>query len=183
MGGGRAIAGTAAALGLLALLAIAGLMLLPPVLGYQRYVIEGGSMGRALPRGSIAYEEVVPAARIGRGDVITYRPPGRPTGRVTHRVVWVGRGPSGARIYRTRGDMNRAPDPWTFSLAGRTQARVVFHLPLAGYAVAALSVRAVRMLVLGLPALAIAAGAFRRAWRSARAPAPRGGDGTAKSFG
>ncbi len=37
------------------------MMLVPPLLGYQRYVIEGGSMGGALPRGSIAYEEVVPA--------------------------------------------------------------------------------------------------------------------------
>jgi signal peptidase I len=183
MGRGRAIAGAAAALGLLALLAIAGLMLLPPVFGYQRYVIEGGSMGGALPRGSIAYEEVVPAARIGVGDVITYRPPGRPSGRVTHRVVWTGRDASGARMYRTRGDLNRTRDPWTFTLAARTQARVVFHVPLAGYAVAALSVRAVRMLVLGLPALAIAAGAFRRAWRSARAPAPGSGDSAAQSFG
>jgi hypothetical protein len=36
------------------LLAIAGLMLVPPLLGYERYVIEGGSMGEAVPRGSIA---------------------------------------------------------------------------------------------------------------------------------
>jgi signal peptidase I len=182
MGGGRAIAGTAAALGLLALLAIAGLMLLPPVFGFQRYVIEGGSMGGALPRGSIAYEEVVPAARIGVGDVITYRPPGRASARVTHRVVWIGRDQAGARTYRTRGDLNRVRDPWTFSLAGRTQARLVFHVPFAGYVVEALSVRAVRMLVFGLPALVIAAGAFRRAWRSARAPASRE-DSAAQSFG
>jgi signal peptidase len=160
---GRRIAGVAAALGVLGLLGVAALMLLPPVLGYKRYVIEGGSMGSAIPRGSIAYEEVVPAARIGVGDVITYRPPGQGgRGRrlVTHRVVWTGRDRRGERLYRTRGDANATADPWTFTLPARAQARVVFHVPVAGYAVAALSVRAVRMAVIGGPALAIAFGAF-----------------------
>ena len=34
---------------------------------------------------------------------------------------------------------------------------MVFHLPLAGYALAALEIRALRMAVIGGPALAIAA--------------------------
>jgi signal peptidase len=144
-----------------ALLAIAALMLAPSLLGYERYVITGGSMGSAVPRGSIAYERVVPAARIRVGDTITYRPPGAVAGRlVTHRVVWIGRDPRGRRLLRTRGDANPARDPWTFWLSGRTQARVAFHVPLAGYALAALSLRWVRMLVIGVPALVIAWVAF-----------------------
>jgi signal peptidase len=173
MGRGRRIAGAAGGAALLGLLAIAALMLLPPVLGYQRYVIEGGSMGGTIPRGSIAYEEVVPAARIRVGDVITYRPPGQAGRRlVTHRVVRAGRGRGGRRVFRTRGDANAAADPWTFSLRAPAQARVAFHVPLAGYAVAALSVRAVRLAVIGVPALAIALAAFAAAWREARREAP-----------
>src|SRR5436853_4742275 len=73
--------------GLLVLLAIAVLILVPPLLGYQRYVITGGSMGGALPRGSIAYDEVVPTEHIRVGDVITYRPP-KGDRLLTHRGAW-----------------------------------------------------------------------------------------------
>jgi signal peptidase len=152
---------------LLALLGLGVLMLAPALLGYQRYVITGGSMGDAVPRGSIAYEEVVPTARIRVGDVITYRPPGA-TRLVTHRVAWIGHDRRGERVYRTRGDENPAADPWTFRLAGRQQARLAFHVPLAGYALDALSVRAVRMAVIGGPALAIAMVAFAGVWPNRR---------------
>jgi signal peptidase I len=141
------------------LLAIAGLMLVPPLLGYERYVIEGGSMGGAVPRGSIAYEEVVPTARIAVGDVITYRPPNS-TKALTHRVAWIGHSRDGVRLYRTKGDVNPAPDPWTFTLPNDTQARVAMHVPLAGFAIEALSVRGVRMGAIGGPALLIAIAAF-----------------------
>jgi len=146
----RALATTAIA----TLLALALLMLLPTLLGYQRYVIIGGSMGASLPRGSIAYEEVVPTSRIHPGDVITYRPPGSDR-LVTHRVSRIWRDRSGRRVFRTRGDANTAPDR-PFLLPRKSQARVVFHVPLAGYAIGALSIRAVRMVVIGGPALAIA---------------------------
>jgi signal peptidase I len=185
----RRIARGACALGVAALLAIAALMLVPPLLGYERYVITGRSMGSAVPRGSIAYEEVVPAGRIRVGDTITYRPPAAAAGRlVTHRVVWMERDRRGHRLLRTRGDANPARDPWTFWLGGRTQARVVFHVPLAGYALAALSVRWVRMLVIGVPALVIAFWAFaglvprRRRRRRRAADVSRAGSGAAQLF-
>lgn len=148
----RRLPGSAA---LLALLALGLVMLVPPLLGYQRYVIEGGSMGGAVPRGSIAYEEVVPAGEIRVGDVITYRPPGEQR-RITHRVAWIGHDRRGTRLYRTKGDSNGAPDAWTFRLEDANQARVVFHLPLAGYVLAALEIRPLRIAVIGGPALAIA---------------------------
>jgi signal peptidase len=151
-------------LALLALTAIGLLMLVPPLLGYERYVIEGGSMGGAVPRGSIAYAEVVPTERIRVGDVITYRPPGA-TRLVTHRVAWIGRTPNGQRLYRTKGDMNPSADRWTFTLPDRMQARVALHVPLAGYALQALAVRPVRRVVIGGPALLIAFAAFATAAR------------------
>ena len=153
-----------AAVGLLTLLAIAVLILVPPLLGYQRYVITGGSMGDALPRGSIAFDEVVPTEHIRVGDVITYRPP---TGDrlLTHRVVWIGRNRGGVLVYRTRGDASPAADPKAILLPHDRQARMVFHVPLVGYLVAALSVRAVRIAAVGVPALAIAVAALAGLWR------------------
>ena len=153
--------------GLLVLLAIAVLILVPPLLGYQRYVITGGSMGNAIPRGSIAFDEVVPTEHIRVGDVITYRPPNSDR-LLTHRVVWIGRGRDGVRLYRTRGDASPAPDRRAFLLPNDGQARVVFHVPLAGYVLAALSVRAVRVVAIGVPALAIALAAFAGTWRRRR---------------
>ena len=163
--------------GLLVLLAIAVLILVPPLLGYQRYVITGGSMGGALPRGSIAYDEVVPTEHIRVGDVITYRPPNGER-LLTHRVVWIGRRRHGLRMYRTRGDASKAPDPRAFLLPNDGQARVVFHVPLAGYVLAALSVKAIRMVAIGVPALAIAIAAFAGLYRRRRRHAAR-----AMSFG
>ena len=150
--------------GLTILLAIAVLILVPPLLGYQRYVITGGSMGGALPRGSIAYDEVVPTERIRVGDVITYRPPNSDR-LLTHRVVWIGRRRHGVRMYRTRGDASWAPDPRAILLPNDGQARVVFHVPLAGYVLAALSVKAIRIGAIGVPALAIAVAVFAGAYR------------------
>jgi signal peptidase len=63
---------------------------------------------------------------------------------------------SGARAFRTKGDANTSPDPWKFELHRPTQAVVVGHVPYAGYPIAALGIRWVRMLVIGLPAALIA---------------------------
>ena len=145
---------------LILLAALAALMLVPAGLGYERYVIGGGSMGSAVPRGSIAYEERVPVGALRVGDVITYTPP-RHAERVTHRIVSIA--PGG--VMRTKGDANPAPDPWTFTLPGREQAVVRFHVPVAGYAFAALGLRWVRMLVIGLPALLVAIVVMRDALR------------------
>jgi signal peptidase len=152
---------------LAAALALGALMLLPPLAGYERYVITGGSMGGTIPKGSIVYAKPVPVADLRVGDVITYTPPAGsgPGGKVTHRIVWRGRGSSGAPAFRTRGDANRFTDPWRFELRGERQARVDAHVPFAGYALAALAIRALRMLVIGLPAALIAIAMLASAFR------------------
>ncbi len=154
--------------GLLAAFALAALMLAPPLVGYERYVVTGDSMRGSIGRGSIVYAKPVPVAALRIGDVITYTPPGGGR-RVTHRIVWAGRGSSGARAFRTKGDANAAADPWRFELRRTTQARVVASVPYAGYALAALGVRWVRMLVIGLPAALLALAVVVAACREARA--------------
>jgi signal peptidase len=151
--------GTALATALCAAcLALAGLMLLPGLLGYQRYVITSGSMTGTYDRGSVVFDKVVPVADLEVGDAITYTPPpgSGPSGRITHRVVWIGSDQFGRRVLRTKGDANEAADPWTFALDGATQARVAFHVPYVGYVLSFLAIRQARMVLIGLPALLIA---------------------------
>jgi signal peptidase len=151
--------GTALATALCAAcLALAGLMLLPGLLGYQRYVITSGSMTGAYDRGSVVFDKVVPVADLEVGDAITYTPPpgSGPSGRITHRIVWIGSDQFGRRVLRTKGDANAAADPWTFALDGATQARVAFHVPDVGYVLSVLAIRQARMVLIGLPALLIA---------------------------
>lgn len=158
-------------LGVVAALVLGAVMLVPPLAGYERYVVTGDSMGGTIGRGSIVYARAVPVEELRVGDVITYTPPAGAHGKVTHRIVWTGRGASGARAFRTKGDANASADPWRFELTGPTQARVVAHVPWAGYAVAALSVRWVRMLVIGVPAALVAVALLAGAWREAAAEA------------
>lgn len=151
--------GTALATALCAAcLSLAGLMLLPGLLGYQRYVITSGSMTGTYDRGSVVFDKVVPVSDLRVGDAITYMPPpgSGPSGRITHRIVWIGSDTFGRQTLRTKGDANEAADPWTFTLDGATQARVAFHVPYVGYVLSALAIRQVRMAVIGLPALLIA---------------------------
>ena len=99
------------------------LVLLPSLLGWQRYAIVSGSMTGTYDRGSLVLDEVVPVGELQVGDVITYTPPAGDH-LITHRIAWIGRDPSGARAYRTKGDANPVADPWTFRLDRPTQAPV-----------------------------------------------------------
>jgi signal peptidase len=144
--------------------AIAALVLLPAALGWQRYAIVSGSMTGTYDRGSLVVDDVVPVADLEAGDVITYTPPAGDH-LITHRIAWIGRDPQGRRLFRTKGDANQVADPWTFRLDRSTQARVRFGVPYAGFALAALGRRDVRMGLIALPALAIAAVSLAGLWR------------------
>ena len=139
-------------------LLLAALILVPAALGLERYTIAGGSMEGTYDVGSIVFEEVVPVQDLRVGDVITYVPPAESgiDTLVTHRIVEI----DGSE-FRTQGDANADVDPWTFELTAATQGRVVWHVPVAGYAFLALQDRSLRMLLIGLPAALIALFALR----------------------
>jgi signal peptidase I len=140
----------------------------PALVGWQRYVITSGSMTGTYDRGSLVLDEIVPVSELRVGDVITYRPPADagPEGLVTHRIAAITSDPGG-RIYRTKGDANSIADPWTFRLADQRQARVRAGIPYAGFVLAALSQRNVRLLLVGAPAAVIAFAALLGLWREA----------------
>src|SRR5437763_8440391 len=86
----RRFRGVLSTLLLAAVFAMCALILVPSLLGFQRYVITGGSMTGTIDRGSLVFDKAVPVSQLRVGDVITYTPPASssPTGRVTHRIVW-----------------------------------------------------------------------------------------------
>lgn len=143
-------------------------LILPPALGLQRFIITGSSMSGSIEKGSLAFTRAVPVKSLEVGDVITYTPPGKAaTGPVTHRITWVGRDSDGRRAFRTKGDANEARDPWTFNLDQKTQAQVEYSVPYVGYAMAAMAVPSIRMIVLVMAALIFMGSTLRRLWREA----------------
>ncbi len=156
--------GTIVCLGAAAL--FVAVLLVPAILGLQRYVITGGSMTGTISKGSIVYARLTPVGELKVGDIITFVPPADP-GAVTHRIISIKRSEAGQLVFRTKGDANTTADPWTITFPQPQQARHVFHIPLVGYLLALLSIRAVRMLLIGLPAIVIAGSILWSLWRSA----------------
>lgn len=139
------------------ILAAAGFVL-PTLLGYERYVIVGGSMSGAFERGSVAFEKLTPVEDLRVGDVITYQPPAESglSTLVTHRIVSVKEPRDGQHLFRTKGDANDQADPWKFVLPAGQQPRVEFTVPFAGHAIMAIADRETRMLLVGVPAALVA---------------------------
>jgi signal peptidase len=132
--------------------------LAPSLLGYERYVITGGSMSGTFEKGSVAFEKPIPVEDVKVGDVITYLPPADSgvTNLVTHRIISDKVLDTGMRQLQTQGDANPDPDPWKFSLAGTEQPVVKATVPHVGWVFVAMADREIRMLVVGIPAAIIA---------------------------
>jgi signal peptidase I len=161
--GGKLLTAVCAA----ALLAVVAFVLLPGLLGLQRFVITGGSMTGTIPKGAVIYSKVVPAGQLKVGDVITFTPPGF-SEAVTHRIIGMEAGPDGKTAFRTKGDFNEAADPWNpVTLNEPQQARYVFQVPLLGYVLAALSTRSARIALIAVPAFLIALSILWSLWREA----------------
>lgn len=150
-------------------------MLGPALAGYQRYVIMTGSMTGTYDRGSIVFDKPVPTASLKVGDPITYDPPPGFTSqkRVSHRIWRIRRGKDGVRIYKTKGDANKYPDIWSFTLPRPTQDKVIFHVPEVGYLFLLLSLRDFRLVLVGIPALLIGLYELRKLWRDGGAEVQR----------
>lgn len=149
-----AIATTLAAI---ATFLLAGVVLLPGLLGLERYVITGGSMSGTFERGAVVLAQVVPVGDLAVGDIITYMPPSDSgiNELVTHRIESITASATGP-VFVTHGDANASADSWSFQLSAPTQARVEVAVPHVGWAFIALADKDLRMLIIGLPAALIA---------------------------
>ncbi|MGO4597304.1 signal peptidase I [Terrabacter sp. 2RAF25] len=163
------IAGLVGNLAVVLMMLLAVAYVLPSLLGFQRYIITGGSMQGTYDKGSVVFDKVVPTAQLRVGDVITYIPPASSgvTNLVTHRIVSAEPGTKGI-VYRTKGDANPSIDPWTFTLDRAEQAVVQFHVPQVGWVLLFLSDPSHRKLLVGIPAGFIALLSVLEAFRNAR---------------
>jgi signal peptidase I len=149
-----------------ALLLVAIVIIVPAILGLQRYVITGGSMTGTIPKGAVIYSRLTSVEQLAVGDIITFYPPGY-SAPVTHRIVAIAPAADGRLAFSTKGDFNTAADPWKVHLVEPRQARYQFCIPYVGYVLAALAIRQVRVLLIGLPALLIAGSLLWSLWRQA----------------
>jgi len=168
---GARIGAIAGSVLLLAVMLLSVAYVVPSMLGYQRYIITGGSMTGTYDKGSVVFEKVVPTSDLRVGDVITYLPPASSgvTNLVTHRLVRAHAGADGATVYRTKGDFNPAKDPWTFTLDHAEQPVVRFHVPYVGWFLLFLADPNHRMLLIGIPAGIVALLSLGEAVANARA--------------
>lgn len=149
-----------AGLTVLAVAAYAGLF----AAGYKPVAVYSGSMVPTLPVGSLAVDRVVPSGEVRVGDVITFSDPFVRGRVVTHRVLRIAHTTHGL-AYRTKGDANPGPDPWTVVLPG-TVGRVSFSVPYAGYALVFARTREVRTALILLACGSLLLSLLRRIWRT-----------------
>ena len=110
------------------LLALAAVLLLPKLLGYQEYAVLSGSMEPQIEVGALVYDRTFnEAANLAVGDIITYRLTGDTL--VTHRIVSVDKE---GKTVTTKGDANEMEDavPVSFDAIMGVYA---FDFPLLGY--------------------------------------------------
>jgi signal peptidase I len=159
----RAAGRAGAWLGLFAALVLGALTLAPLAFGWSPLVVRSGSMGRAVPVGSLVVVRPVTGDAVAPGEPIVVRRGGT---AVLHRVVALAT-KDGRRFAQLKGDANAAADPGLDPLDGPLAVPVVV-VPWAGYAVAALS-------SLAAPLLATLAGALalRLIWAGGTSPRDR----------
>jgi signal peptidase I len=115
------------ALGLLILAPVVLLVVLPAVLGLDRYVVTGRGLDGALGRGSVVLSRQVPPGDLRVGDVIIFAPPGGAGDeRVTRRIVSIR-----DDVATTEGDGAQA-QPWVVPLTGSAYDRVWLGIPWIG---------------------------------------------------
>jgi signal peptidase len=128
----------------------------PRVLHYRTATMLTGSMVPTINPGDIVLDTQEPSADIAIGQIISYHIPIDDHRVESHRVIWVRHLPGGAVLFRTKGDANTAPDPWTAKVETPTVWRVRTVLPLVGSVIRALRQPIVHLLMaIALPAVLV----------------------------
>jgi signal peptidase I len=116
------------ALGILVLVPVVLLVLLPAVLGLDRFVVTDTGMDGSLGRGSVVLAREVPPTDLRVGDVISFRAPDGSEDRVTRRVMSIQDG-----VATTQSDRTGMPDPWKLPLTDASYDRVGLGVPWIGF--------------------------------------------------
>lgn len=114
---------------LIVVVAVAGCLVVPRVLGFTPYTVLSGSMEPAFHVGSLIFVKDTPAEDINTGDAITFKINGQNGTVATHRVVDID---PEARTFTTKGDANEVIDMEPVSFAALV-GKAFFTIPYLGY--------------------------------------------------
>jgi signal peptidase len=132
--------------------------------GWQLQPVLTASMSPTYPVGSLLVVGAIDASEVRPGMAVTFDDPGRPGRLVTHRVVRVRE--ADGLFFETKGDANAAQD--AFPVPARSiRGRVLWHVPVLGYAVDFLQWPRGFILLVVIPAAALATTELL-AWRRRR---------------
>ena len=115
---------------------VAAISLLAPLAGLHPFVIRGGSMEPAVPRGALVLVTDGPDRALATGDVVSFREPNGTV--VTHRIADIGGPVAGDVLLTTKGDANTSIDP-AATPAAHVIGRVAVALPVLGFVSAMLT--------------------------------------------
>jgi signal peptidase len=149
----------------------------PRIFGYTTATMLTGSMVPTINPGDVILDTREPRADIAVGQIISYHIPVEDRRVESHRVVWVHHDKDGTVKFRTKGDANTAPDPWTAKVSTPDVWRVRAVLPFVGTAIRALREPIVHtLLAIALPALLVV-GLLVTIWKPSPAAANNGAEG------
>jgi len=166
-----AIRATAAALAVTAVAALVGLVALPALGICNTLTVLSGSMEPAFRPSDLVVVTPEPLSDVREGQMIAYSVPVADHQVVTHRVIELihdGEAP----VIRTKGDANRAADPWTAKLHGDAAWRMRFAIPHAGSVVRFVRGPAIHMALVLLAPLMLCLIWLSEIWRPERDPVP-----------
>ena len=132
----RALKFTGSALSLVAMAAAAlaalVLIIVPLLTGSQTYSVLTNSMAPKYAPGTFLVVKPAPADTLQVGDVITYQiESGDPT-VITHRIIGVGAGQSGERVFTTQGDNNDLADEFPVQEV-QIRGKLSYAVPYVGF--------------------------------------------------
>ena len=131
------------------------------LLGWQLQPVLTASMAPTYPVGSLLVVGSMDASEVQPGMAVTFDDPALPGRLVTHRVI--SQRPGDTLFFETQGDANASPDP--FPVPARSiRGRVLWDVPLLGYAVDFLRWPRGFIILVVIPGVALAATELL-AWR------------------
>jgi len=136
-------------------------------LGYDLFVVTGGSMAPAVPAGALVIAERVSPSALNPGDVITFRRTESPSTPITHRVIRV-EGEGAAVEVWTQGDANATPDAEPLR-GDHLVSTARLTVPFAGHVLSFLRTSQGQILLIVFPIVGLAGSSLLR---MARAGAP-----------
>jgi signal peptidase I len=112
-------------------------------------------MEPTIHKGAIVYATPVKSSQLRVGDIVTFRtPPEYGSRAVTHRIVKVAPDDRGIRVFTTKGDHNKASDPWeNITFNDNAAARYGFNVPYVGWFLSLTMAPAVRLFLIAIPAV------------------------------